>query len=59
MQRALFSCLCVVLFSLPVSAQSRPRVELFGGYQYSYFGDEFTRLSSNGWDFAAAYHLTP
>jgi len=53
-----FLVLAVVLgiLSIPMMAQDHSKVEVFGGYQFSHFGDDFSPVSSaNGWDTSLTY----
>jgi hypothetical protein len=45
------------LLSFPLVAQDNPKAEVFGGYQYTYLGGDFSKLTpdnkginANGWD---------
>jgi len=58
MRNILVAVVVLGLFSLPVMAQDHARVEVFGGYQYSHFGNDFSPVSNaNGWDTAVTYKL--
>lgn len=58
MQRGLFFCLFFFL-AASAGAQQRQKIEVFGGYQYEYFSDGFTKLGGGGWDASLAYHFAP
>lgn len=60
-----FLMLCIVVSCIRATAQGQARVELFGGYSYlgyyvypAYTGP-WTRVSFNGWEGSAAFHLLP
>jgi hypothetical protein len=56
MRNFLVSVIVLGLLSLPMMAQDHSKVEVFGGYQYSHFGNDFKPVSdANGWDAAATF----
>lgn len=59
MRRSLFLCLCSLILTAPAGAQAVQKFEMFGGYQYEHFNDEFTNLGGSGWDASFAYHFVP
>ena len=53
-------CLAVLAVSVPVAAQTTPRTEISGGYQFVTFSvDEESESLPKGWYFDVAGNLTP
>ncbi len=50
MRKFLVLIVLLGLFSVSVMAQDTPKAEVFGGYQYTYLGGDFSGINANGWD---------
>ncbi|MHB8754992.1 MAG: outer membrane beta-barrel protein [Candidatus Acidiferrales bacterium] len=59
MQRGLLFCLSMLIVTAPAGAQGVQKFEVFGGYQYEHFNNEFTALNGSGWNASVAYHFAP